>query len=164
MREYPYRPSWLLIAGTGLFFAVCAVALWNEASTNDRGVVIEDAIELGVTGATRLYWGMCAASVGFVAMAIVLGVQRVTRQQFVRLGEAAVSLPLSAWSKEQVEIPYGNIQKLTLQRVNRQRFLHLHVAGGPRRTIVAGKLPSKAAFEEVLAFLSSKTRSDGGTG
>jgi hypothetical protein len=154
-REYPYRPSWTVIVFVGGFFALCALVLGGRASDNRRGVIINGIIELGPDGATRFYYVLCAASVGFVVVSIVMAYHRLAFQQRLVFGTAAMTVPLSRWSRATKQIAYRDIQGMSITAVSGQTFLYVHHVGG-KYTIVASMLPSQEAFEEVRALLAAK--------
>jgi hypothetical protein len=154
-REYPYRPSWTVILLAGGFFAVCALVLADRASNNRRGVIINGIIELGASGATDLYYVLCALSVGFVIVSCFLVYHRLAFQQRLVFDATRVTVPVSRWSRATKQIAYRDIQRLSMAEISGQTFLYVHHLGG-KFTIVASMLPSRAAFDEVRALLAAK--------
>jgi hypothetical protein len=154
-RTYEYRPGWGTIAFSGLFFAACVGVLGYEAWTNDRGLILNGAIEFGVQGATIFYWVLTALSAGFVAISLSLIYHRFTYTQRLTLGATSLRVPVSRFSHDSKEIAYRDISDLSEARVSGQRFLYVVHPGG-KYTIVASMLPSKAAFAEVRDLLAAK--------
>ncbi|WP_439624638.1 hypothetical protein [Gemmata sp.] len=157
VREYEYRPRWTMIVFCAAFFALCAAVLGSKAANNDRGLIINRIIELGPDGATTFYWVLTALSGGFVAMAAFLAYHRVTFQQRLVFGPAAVTVPASRWSREEKEIAYRDIVALSEATIGGQRFLHVAHPGG-KYSITASMLPSKAAFAEVCELLAVRVQ------
>jgi len=59
-------------------FDACAIALGFEASSNDRGVIINGIIELDTEQATVFYWVLSSGGAAFVVTSCVLAFQRLT--------------------------------------------------------------------------------------
>jgi hypothetical protein len=156
-REYDYKPKWTLIVLGTILSGLCAVILGSKAANNDRGLIIYHVIELGPDGATVFFWILTACSLGFVVMAAFLVYHRVTFQQRLVFGPAALTVPASRWSREEKEIAYRDIQALSSATISGQRFLYITHSGG-KHTITASMLPSKAAFEEVCQLLAERVR------
>jgi hypothetical protein len=154
-RDYPYRPRWTAIVFVGAFFALCALVLGARASDNRRGVIINGIIELGPEGATNFYYTLCAGSVGFVIASIFMVYHRLAFQQRLVFGSAAMTVPVSRWSRATKQIAYRDIQGVSITAVSGQTFLYVHHVGG-KYAIVASMLPSQEAFEEVRALLAGK--------
>jgi hypothetical protein len=154
-REYPYRPRWTAIVFAGGFFAACALVLGYRASDNHRGLIINGIIELGPDGATGFYYVLCALSVGFVIGSVFMAYHRLTFQQRLVFGGAAMTVPVSRWSRATKQIAYRDMRKMSMTVISGQTFLYVDHLGG-RFTIVASMLPSQAAFDEVRALLAAK--------
>jgi hypothetical protein len=154
-REYPYRPRWTVIVFTGVFFGACALVLGERAVDNRRGLIINGIIELGPDGATGFYYVLSALSVGFVIVSAFLAYHRLTFQQRLVFGTAAMTVPVSRWSRATQQIAYRDIQRMSGAVISGQTFLYVDHVGG-RFTIVASMLPSQAEFEEVRALLAAK--------
>src|SRR5688500_3435530 len=103
-----------------LFFGICAAVLGAKADSNDRGLIINGIIELGVEGATITYWVLTALSIGFVVMSGALMVIRVGGSQVVALTGDSLISPKSRWSKEEVSVEYRDIQQLSTSEVSGQ--------------------------------------------
>src|SRR6266581_421134 len=153
-REYPYRPRWVVIILSGLFFAACGVVIGIEASGNDRGLVINGVIELGPDAATKFYWVLCACSVAFVVLSMFLAYHRIAFRQRLAFGPTSLIVPASRWSHAETEIPYRDIERLSAARISGQRLLYIQHPGG-KYTIGGSMLPSKDAFDEVRQLLSA---------
>ncbi|MBE7463852.1 MAG: hypothetical protein HS116_10135 [Planctomycetes bacterium] len=160
--KYEYRPKWALIILSGAFFGLGTAVLGYKAANNDRGVIINNIIELGPEGATTFYWVLAAISAGFVATTVFLVYQRVAFHQRLVFGPAAMTVPASRWSREEKVIAYQDISALTETVVSGQRFLYVMHPGG-RYTIAATLLPSNAAFAEICALLAAKVREEQST-
>ena len=155
-REYPYRSKWTLILGCVVFFALGAVVLAFKASHNQRGLLLEGAIELGPEGATRFYWGLAAAGVAFVLLGIFLAYQRLRYRQRIALSATALIVPQSNFSHEELEIRYEDISKLVQQSINGQHFLKIERKSGKKYSVLASKLPSKGDFSDLVYLLRQK--------
>lgn len=156
-REYEYRIKWTMIVLCAAFFALCTAVLGAKAANNNRGVIINGLIELGPDGATNFYWALAAVSAGFIVLAGFLAYHRVTFRQRLIFGQAAMTVPVSRWSREEKEIPYREVLALSEATISGQRFLYVTHLGG-KYTVTASMLPSKAAFAEVCELLADRIR------
>jgi hypothetical protein len=156
-REFAYHPKWTTILACAGFFGLAAVVLGIKAANNDRGLIINGIVELGPEGATVFYWVLTAASMGFVAAAVLIAYHRLTYRQRLAFGRSALIVPAWRWSRQEKEIAYQDIRELSTATISGQRFLNITHRGG-KFTITASLLPSKAAFEEVRELLAAKIR------
>jgi len=156
-REYEYKPKWTLILFSGVFFGLGTVVLGAKATANERGLILNGIIELGVDNATVFYWVLTALSCGFVLAAVFLAYHRVAIRQRLMFGPVSMTVPASRWSRDVKHIAYRAIRELSATAINGQRFLYVTHSGG-NYIINAGMLASKAVFEEVCEMLATKVR------
>jgi len=157
IREYEYRPRWSIIILGVLFFALCAAMMGSAAVDNDRGLIINGIIRFGLDGATVFYWVLAAFSAGFVVLFIFLAYHRLTFQQRLVFGPAAMTGPASRWSKQERQIAYRDITGLSMTTFRGQKFLYIAHPDG-KYTIAATMLPSGKAFSEVCELLTSRVQ------
>jgi hypothetical protein len=157
VREYDYKPRWSLILLCGGFFALCLAVLGTKATTNDRGLVINGIVELGTDSASVFYWALTAVSAAFVLLSLLLVYHRIALRQRLVLGEFALLVPRTRFSRDPVEIAYRDIKGMARMSMNGQQFLYVTHSGG-RYTINATMLPSRVVFEEVCDLLEKKVR------
>jgi hypothetical protein len=151
-REYAYRPKWTTVIFITLFFTLAASVLAAKASRNQVGLDFKGLFELEAEGATVFYWGLCSLSLVFVAVGAILTYHRLSLRQRIALGPTSLIVPASRWSGDEVEIAYGHIRTLSLEKAGRQRYLFVHHPGGIH-AIVEWLLPSRAAFDEICHLL-----------
>lgn len=157
-REYVYQASWRAIAINASFFFVCAVVIGFEAVREHAGLVIDGVISLTTEQATYYRWFLTACSLGLVLTAAFQGFRRLTAApRRIVLTRTAVIIP--KWRGEQ-SISYDAITKLNVLRVNGMTFVLIRHAGGKAR-IFRTRLPSKAAFDQVCAWLKARTSKPG---
>jgi hypothetical protein len=154
--SYTYSPQ-VLVALSAL--CALAVAIFSFlAFDNDRGLIIQRAIHLGVEGATRLYWAMASfGTLGFVFFGAIL----LTRGRFPRriaLEAAYLLAPTSRWPFSMYEqvVRYNAIRGFQTFTVSRMKTLRiLHTSG--KVEIDAIRFHSKAAFLEFCNALEERT-------
>lgn len=150
--EHPYKPR---LKGTLLgmaFFAACAAIMASAAIGNDRGLIIDGIIRLETRGATIFYWSVAGISAAFVPLFIAMLVVRLTIDARLTLSPTELSAPRSAFARENTVVRRADIAGVSLETVQKQRFLKVHHAGGTL-TILNSCLPSDAAFDEVCEAL-----------
>ena len=91
--KIPYRPRWTVVVGSGVFFAVCALVIAQEAATNDRGLILEGIFRFSPHGATVFYWVLAGLSALFVLAALFLAVARLSTDRYLQLESDALILP-----------------------------------------------------------------------
>ena len=151
--KYPYQPKWMPILLGGLFFTVCGGVLAHSAWNNERGLIINGILELEAATATIVYWVLAALSFVLVLLCGLQAYNRLTQFREVRLTGDSLIAPKSAWSTNEVSIPLAEITDLRQQEVNGQRFLKVVAADGKKITLVAGYLPNRRDFEQLVAMV-----------
>jgi len=160
-KEYPYKPRIIIMLGASLFFAAIGAMFTKEALTNDRGLIINGIITLGPGGATIFYWVMAGASALFVLgglWGIIIGL---TTDRRLTITETGIRAPKGGYSRQYVAIRFSDILNVTMQSVNKQRFLTVHHTNG-KLSIAQSMLPGKEAFEEVMRMVMQKVKVSSG--
>lgn len=154
MLTYQYRPSpWAMMVGA-VFFGACAYVLVQMAQTNDRGLVLNGILELGVVGASRFYWALTIASVLFVLVAVLGFFLSLRSKHQLVLDSSALSIPRNGFARSPSIIPLASIQRLEERQISRQRMLTVWHSGG-KVTVMKSWLPNNQAYEAVRAALVS---------
>ena len=149
-REYPYKPSALMMLLGALFFGVCGVVLFRSAQTNESGLTV-DFVTLGPSEATGFLWFLVAASIGFVLVALVGLYVSLTSQARIVLTATTLTVP-RLLSSRSIVIPLASITLLEHISVGRQRFVRVRHGGG-KVDIAKSKFADTAAFEDFQAAL-----------
>jgi hypothetical protein len=125
------------------------------ASTNNRGLTLNGLLKLGPEQATVSYWGLCGLSLGFISLAGVLAVPRLSLRQRLAFTCNSLPAPKASWSSAGREIEYNTITELRRGQFPGQEFLFVtHPAGNS--TIAASLLASQVGFEEVCKLLAAR--------
>ena len=156
-QQYDYNPRRSGVAVCAAFFGLCAVVLGREAALNDRALIINGRVELWAPAATTFYWVLSAASAAIGASSAFLVLHWVVYRQWIRVGPASLTVPTSRWWRNGTEVPYRDIQTMSVRFVIGDRFLDISHAGG-RVSIAASMLSPKGVFEEIGERLATKVR------
>ena len=105
--------------------------------------------------ATAAAWGMCAFSGLFVVLGVVAAVRRATLRQRLVLGDTAMTIPASPWSRAERTVAYKDIRWLGEHEIYRQRMLTVDHTGGSL-TIAASMLPSGQAYDAIVERLRDR--------
>lgn len=157
-KEYPYKPSWLMISICGLGFSLAGLVLGYKAYTNDRGLIINGLIEFSEGNASIFYWVLAGLSVGFVGICLALIFHRLKYNQRIAFGDTGLLVPLSRFSSQEKTIDYKDIIRLEITNVSGQKFLNIYHSG-EKYIVNYNMLPSKSAFEELTEILNRKINS-----
>ena len=136
------------MALASLFFGAMALFMGHEASVNTSGLVINGIIHLGPEGATLFKWSIAAIGAVFVAFGVPLMIVGLVSNRSLTLTATELSVPKYGFSRSDTVLRLTDIQNMSTQVVQKQRFLNLVHAGG-KLTITASFLPSAAAFDEL---------------
>ncbi len=158
-REFEYKPSWTIIALAIVFFGACAIVLGISAFSNDGDLVINGIIHLSKGSATICYWVLCAMSLGFVVLAILMTIHRLTHHQRIAFTPQSILLPNSWWSSEEATVDYEDISTIAVTEINGQWILCIICDDGKRFTISASLLPTRESFDEVCDRLIDRVES-----
>lgn len=156
--HYTYQASWKLIIGVTAMFGACLALFGYKTATNDVGVVINHAIELGPQGATIFYACLALASLGFVGMGLTLAVGRSRFDHHLTVDQQGIELPRRPWARDHVRVAFADIVDMKHQSVNGTHFLVVRHKTG-KVTIDRNKLPSKADFELVMRTIVERVES-----
>lgn len=140
-----------------LFFGACAVVLFWQTLTNERGLVIEGLIHLGPSGARGFYGGLTALSLGFVVTACVVMIVYSGRTLEVVLDDAGLTTPGPVWRlAASRSVRFADVTQVREQKVSGQHFITL-IAPAQKVWIAKGHLPD-GAFEEIVTFIRERVR------
>lgn len=103
------------------------------------------------------------ASWGFVAVAVVLAMWRVTTKQRIVVGPRTMLVPSGRWSNEEATIELATITTLSLRHVSGQDFLSIDHTGGTF-TLNRAMLPRNADFAVIYEYLATGAWPDGAWG
>ncbi|HEY5924951.1 MAG TPA: hypothetical protein VIV11_24890 [Kofleriaceae bacterium] len=154
-RRYPVRPKTGTMVLCALFFGVCALVLFWQALTNQRGLVIEGIFHLGPGGARVFYGVLCALSLGFVVIAIVVLVIYAGKTHEVVVDDDSLTTPGPLWRLNATRTArFADVTKVREQKMSGQHFLTL-VTPSSKVWIAKGHLPD-GAFDEIVAFVRQR--------
>ncbi len=148
-REYRYRFSVLWALASIVLFGGAFAFFVHLALENDRGLVLNRVIELGVEGASTFYAVLAAASAGFV-LAGLAGLAMPERT--LVLSTAGLRVPTGFLGRTVRYVAFADIRKLDEIDVSGTRFLTLHLGDG-KVAINNRMLKNNATFDEVRALV-----------
>jgi hypothetical protein len=150
--KYPYNPSFTFLIGGGLLCAIGAVFMGHEAMTNDKGLIIDYVIRLGVEGATAFYW-FIAGCMGFGAgLLLVYLVRRFTNPGVLVLDVQGISLPYMFAERR---VPYASITSLQEYETSSQTMLYIRTREG-KVVLHKNWLPDGQTYDAIKSFLASR--------
>jgi hypothetical protein len=153
--SYEYKPKALNMVLAGIFFVVCALCLFQEARTNQQGLIIDGLIRLDPHNATLFYWGLAACSVVMALISLPGLYRAMTSMQKLVLNETALRVPKSGLSNTIATVSYHNITGLSLVKTRSQRILIVKHNNG-KANISQSMLPSSAIFEKICRTLNER--------
>ena len=138
-----------------MFFGACTVALFGEAVTNRRGLILDGVFHFSAQGATAFYWTLCAVSGTFVAFGLIRLTVGFKNGPPLMLTATHITVPPVGFSREPKTVDLTDIKRMTVSTVYGQRFLNVHHSGG-KLTIAQSLLPDPAAFDELCSTLTRR--------
>lgn len=163
--QFPYHAKWsAALMGVLVFGASLAFYLYR-ALNNQAGMIIDGILELGPTGATRVYAAFATLLAVFVVIAILSIVRRYTHPKVLLLREDALVLPHGHLQLRETIIPYAEIQAIEEVEFAGQPLLHIYT-GGRKHIVAASLLPDRWIFQRVKQLLKAQIGllDDGGDG
>jgi hypothetical protein len=157
IREFPYRPGWVLLILCLVMFGTGSIVLSKVAIENDRGVIINGLIRLGPDGATVFYWSLAALSILFSALGVLLFYVRLTTFAQIVVTVEGIYVPKRPLLTKVEFIAFPRIVALSERRMSRQRFLYLYHDGG-KCSVVASMLPTKNDLDALIGLIRERTR------
>ncbi|PWU19109.1 MAG: hypothetical protein C5B50_07385 [Verrucomicrobia bacterium] len=153
--KIPYRPKWTVIVWTGIFFAICAVALAYAATTNDRGLNLEGIVEFSAQGASVFYWILAGGSALFVVADVLLAAMRMTTERYLVVETDAIVLPPTLLRSNPRHVPYCSISGVSEIKVKGQKFLRLRTSSH-KYDIGASLMPTEEMYQQLKQFIAEK--------
>jgi hypothetical protein len=156
LKSYSYKPQIRTLAAAGVLFGICAAAMAAAAATNERGLLIDDIIELGVDGASAFYWVLSVLSLGFATTALWLIIGSTGGVAHLQITPQDVRIPRGFFrlKRSMTIVPFLEVNEISETTTHGQRFLNLHTV--KRNYAVAGSMmPSDDAYEEVKKLISA---------
>lgn len=148
------RPWGKLALGV-IFFGAGALFMHHRAATNDRGLIINGLIELGVHGAKIFYWSLAALSAAFVVVCIFYGMPQLLIRRRITMDEDAITLPARGFSAAHYRIPWGEIESVSRSTYEKMTFLKIRHRGR-RFSVNSTWLPSNGDIEIIERFIDRK--------
>jgi hypothetical protein len=150
---FAYRPHAGMLVLAVLFFGAGALFMRHLAVTNDRGLVINGIITLGVGGAKIFYWSLAGVCAAFVVAGIFFGIPQIFIPRNVILEPDAITVPGWGLSKKHYRIPWKEIEAVV--RSSHQKYVFVRIIhGGRKYAINSGMLPSNSDMETIERYIA----------
>ncbi len=146
--EYSYKPPLIKMLVSTLFFAACSFVLFQMASKNDKGALLENVIKLDVNTATILLWFLFGSSILLCLCGILGAMSSITNPRKLTLDEHQIALPCGFLAQDTIRILYENINNMEELEISGQTFLQFNNKG-KKYSILASHLPNKEAYISV---------------
>lgn len=156
IKKYKYGGSiWWGLVGIFLFGASIPL-MYQKATTNDVGLIINGIIEFGVSGAIIFYWVMFGFSIIATLMSVLVIFDGIFgKQKYLILYEDKISLPYSFLALKVAEVSYKDIKQVKEYQAGTAHVLEMTTA--ERKFVINRQLmPNKASYEEVKTLIIQK--------
>lgn len=150
--SFLYKTKWKSLIFAGLFFSVCAVVLWHEASTNEQGLIIENIITLSVHSATIFYYVLAAISALFVLIAL-LSISSARNPKYLVFTETEIIIPPIGMQKNPIILPIKDIVSLNETNISGQVMLTIKTSN-KNGVIQRSMLENKDVYEHVKKLIN----------
>ena len=144
-REFDYRPPWKMTVLAIVVFGACGFGGAAMATSNEKGLLINNLIELSPGNATRFQWGLCALSFAMAAIGVLGLVMRVVNPQKILLATDGYHAPKWRWSRQTRFVRYAGVQSLDLNNVAGEDYLKVVHADG-KDNLMANMFKSRSIF------------------
>ena len=176
IKEYDYRVKLTTAIWPILLFGAAAWFFIHEAVTNDRGLIINGLIHLGITGATVFYWVMASFSMGFVLLGLIIMAAAILdrKKPVVRIYGDRFEYPAGLFTKKDpamptaegsvryVQVKYDDIQYIQILDIYRTRMIEVTLKDGKKHTMVDSRFRNKIDMDEVYKTIASKISASAG--
>lgn len=156
--KYAYKPKIMTMMLGVIFFGACSAVLYNEAATNDRGVIIDHIITLDTGQATLFFWCLFGASVVMTLGALLGVVKGMTSTHTLIMDDSTIRFPKSPLSDTLVTVPFRDITDMTMVQMRNQRWLRITYSG-KKVNLNRSMLPNNAVFDKVCNALAERVES-----
>ena len=123
--EYRYKPSTAWLVMGILFFGGGSIWLAQRALSNDRGLILNGALHLGIQGATIFYGILAMGSGGLAALAVLGLISSMMTKKVIRMTATEIHIPQGLFKKRIREVPFSEIAHVKKYQQYGQRFLEL---------------------------------------
>jgi hypothetical protein len=157
MTSYSYRPRIKPMLWCGVLFALSGAYLMHRASTNNRGLILNGLIELGVDGATRFYGAFAVFSWCIAALALCATVIGLIRGPRLLLNEDSMVVPTGLLFVRYHAMRYADVRRIAEVTIRGQQLLTVAGVSGSV-SLLKSQFSSGAEFEEVARQLRARCR------
>lgn len=154
--RFAYKPKTLTMILAGVFFLLCAVALFFRAASNDSGLILNGIIEMDQGSATIFYYVLAVLALVMAAGGVFGFVTSLGGPRFLVLDDTGVEIPGNA-SRKPVRIAYTAITGLQPGGAYKQRWVYVVHTGG-RQAIMGSMLANAAQLDEIANLLAERVR------
>jgi hypothetical protein len=150
--EFPYRIRWRSLLPVFVFFGGGGVFMSYVASTNQKGLRLFRVIELDPEDASVFKWLIAAGCFAFVALGVVLALQRLFWPMRIVFTPEGIIVPRRQLSWSEILIPYSEIRRVGMYRA--QSHDHVELFRSEGRYVINGmRLQSTAAVHEIAKLI-----------
>lgn len=132
----------------------------HMALNNDQGLIINDIIELSVTGATIFLWCLAAVMLACVTVAVRSILKSITSKREIVITVESITAPYSVYSSKEVKINLAEITKLSVVSGGGYKTLHITARGAKLQipSMALGRSKNFKALTEALRMKVGRLR------
>jgi hypothetical protein len=135
-------------------FGATSVLFFFKATHNDRGLIINNSIELSQNNATIFFWTLFFFSTLFVVAGGIGAYFKLKKKEYLILKSDSVSIPPVGLRRVKTEIQFSDIHSINETKVNRNSILTLRYDRGKKG--IASNLLQKSDYEEIKNIIIHK--------
>lgn len=158
-RRFVYRPRWALLIGCLAVLTLMSIGVLFMATEPARSHGLGRLLVK-----LNLDAKLIIKSVGWVGLAFCaagaygLYVMQTYGERFVEIASGRIRAPVSGYSAKVMDLPFAEIQQVSLQKVQSTKIIHIQHPSGTLR-LANVMFPEKGAFDELINILKTETNS-----
>lgn len=154
-KKYEYGSKWITIVLVILMFGATSVLFFFKAIHNDRGLILNNIVELSENGATIFFWIFFVFSLLFVFAGIIGAYYKLKKKEYLILKSDSVIIPPIGLRRTKTEIRFSDILLIHETQVNKNSILTLKFNGG-KRGIASNLLLNKSDYNDIKIIITKK--------
>jgi len=155
--EYKYTLTrkasfYLIVAGV-----VLSVFSYFEAANNTQGMIFIGIVELGLTGANIVLWGIFFNLLLLVLLGLYSFYENIRGKTRLVLTDKALLFPVLLFKTNEIVMRYSKISDLSFRAIGSVPFLSFKYMG-KKHLIASNRFKSKEGFEDFVNALSARVK------
>lgn len=155
LRQYEYKVSTYQGLFVLLIFGLFAYFGLSKALNNNRGMIINNIVELSASMATYFWWGSALLFSMLALLGLLMVIKSFQDPSLITLYDTQMTAPKKPISNTLLTVKYSDIRKIEMHKIAKVRQLRIDSPHG-KIVIPDVNFVNKADFDDLVNILTQK--------